>query len=61
MPARLHPQKNADSTAIRGLYAIADSTVVTLAAVEQAILGGARVVQYRDKRGQAEERERQSA
>ena len=60
MPAPSHPKKNADSTAIRGLYAIADSTVVTLAAVEQAILGGARVVQYRDKRGQAEQRERQA-
>ena len=64
MPTRVHPQKNADSTAIRGLYAIADTTVIAepelLAAVEQAILGGARVVQYRDKRGQAEQRERQA-
>lgn len=61
MPARSHRQKRVDRPAIHGLYAIADTTVIAgpelLAAVEQAILGGARVVQYRDKRGDAEQRQ----
>ena len=64
MPAPSHPQKNTDNPPIRGLYAIADTALIAepelLAAVEQAILGGAHVVQYRDKRGDAKERERQA-
>ncbi|HCK82764.1 MAG TPA: thiamine phosphate synthase [Candidatus Competibacter sp.] len=44
-----------NKTACRGLYAITDAVLLPderlLAAVEQAILGGARSVQYRDKSG----------
>ncbi len=52
------------SLELRGLYAIADTQVLDdahiLAAVEAAIAGGARVVQYRDKRSQPEVRLRQA-
>ncbi len=48
------------SPELRGLYAIADTRVLDdahiLAAVDAAIAGGARVVQYRDKRNQPEVR-----
>ncbi|BAU50400.1 thiamine-phosphate pyrophosphorylase [Sulfurifustis variabilis] len=47
---------------IRGLYAIADTDVISVQrlteAVAQAIAGGARLVQYRNKTGPADERER---
>lgn len=49
---------------LRGLYAIADTGYLDDArlagAVEQAIAGGARVVQYRDKRHDAAARRRQA-
>lgn len=49
---------------LRGLYAIADTQVLDdahlLAAVEAAIAGGARVLQYRDKRSPPEVRLRQA-
>ncbi len=49
---------------LRGLYAIADTAYLDDArlagAVEQAIAGGARVVQYRDKRNDAATRLRQT-
>lgn len=52
------------SPELRGLYAIADTQVLDdahlLAAVEAAIAGGARVVQYRDKRSPPEVRFRQA-
>jgi thiamine-phosphate pyrophosphorylase len=51
-----------DSPAIHGLYAIADSTWLTpdtlLPAVQQALSGGAGVVQYRDKHNDAATRQR---
>jgi thiamine-phosphate pyrophosphorylase len=47
----------------RGLYAIADTSLIAperlVAAVEQAVLGGAVAVQYRDKSGYTEMRRRQ--
>lgn len=52
------------SPELRGLYAIADTQVLDeahiLAAVDAAIAGGARVVQYRDKRSPPEVRLRQA-
>ena len=49
----------------RGLYAITDTGLladdVLLERVEQAIRGGARVIQYRDKQLAAAERRRQAA
>lgn len=49
---------------IRGLYAIADTSYLDEArlptAVEAALRGGARIVQYRDKSGDADRRERQA-
>jgi len=48
----------------RGLYAIADTTLIAperlVAAVEQAVLGGAVAVQYRDKSGDTEMRRLQA-
>lgn len=44
---------NSNKPACRGLYAITDAALIAddrlIAAVEQAILGGARLIQYRDK------------
>jgi thiamine-phosphate pyrophosphorylase len=44
-----------DKPTCRGLYAITDAALIAddrlIAAVEQAILGGARLIQYRDKSG----------
>lgn len=52
------------SPELRGLYAIADTQVLDevhiLAAVDAAIAGGARAVQYRDKRNPPEVRLRQA-
>lgn len=48
----------------RGLYAITDSELLAgrlLAAVEAALAGGARVVQYRDKSGDASRRHAEAA
>lgn len=49
---------------IRGLYAIADTGILAparlLTAVRQAISGGARIIQYRDKSGDAEIRRKQA-
>ncbi len=55
----------AHKIAIAGLYAIADTGTLQPSeigdAVEQAITGGARIVQYRDKTGDRGARERQAA
>jgi thiamine-phosphate pyrophosphorylase len=49
---------------VRGLYAIADTGILApdrlLTAVRQAISGGARIIQYRDKSGDAEIRRMQA-
>jgi thiamine-phosphate pyrophosphorylase len=50
---------------LHGLYAITDSTIMPddktlLSYVQQAIIGGARVVQYRDKTSDTEKRYRQA-
>jgi thiamine-phosphate pyrophosphorylase len=52
-------------TTIAGLYAIADTATLQSSeisdAVERAITGGARIIQYRDKSGDRGARERQAA
>lgn len=56
-----HPRPGAET--LRGLYAVTSESVcaathVLVAAVEEALAGGARLVQYRDKRNGADLRQR---
>lgn len=50
---------------LRGLYAITDEDLLTLndfeTVIEQVLLGGARIIQYRDKSGDTEKRYQQAA
>lgn len=52
------------SSPLQGLYAITDRTLLAdeqlLPAVTQAILGGARIIQYRDKSGDQPRRQREA-
>jgi thiamine-phosphate pyrophosphorylase len=62
--SRKSDQKMANQSSLAGLYAIADTRYLDdtrlIDAVTQAIAGGARVIQYRDKKHTAEKRMQQA-
>jgi len=64
MPHDLSGQKMVNKLQVAGLYAIADTQYLDdarlLSAVAEAIAGGARLIQYRDKKHAAEDRARQA-